>query len=122
MRPALAEVCDKVAGEGWREVDGPVGLFGFGWLGWLIVILGLASACIVKTWSLRPLAVLTLLVALVDLFEINSSNEVVLAAVVEGCRSHLTGQTGLVLGIGMLIVGHRLNRLRARRQEQRDDE
>ena len=89
---ALAEVCDKVAGDGWQAEHGPINVVTWPWaLRLTAVVLG--SILMIRLFRSRALAWMAAAMAggLAVIYDLSalteSDNEVTRAAVSEGCWS-----------------------------------
>lgn len=97
-QPARAEVCDKIAGEAWVREDGPVLLFGLGYMQFALLL----SLLLVFALSGRAapgyfVAALLLGLAAIDAVSLSSGDPVVRSALTEGCR-HASAPSYLVCG------------------------
>ena len=125
--PAMAEVCDKVAGEQWRPTDGPVGTYVLGLP--LIDILPLAAWTIL--FGIFCLLILVIFVggqiklvqryapyvgylsaaflviaALIELINVAQPDAVHVGAVKEGCMTVFTEWTGMgILILAATLIG-----------------
>ncbi|NOU07929.1 MAG: hypothetical protein HOO99_17275 [Hyphomicrobiaceae bacterium] len=101
---AMAEVCDKVAGDGWMPGDGPISLF------WNIRTWGVIwTLAMIVPWLrwLHPIIPFALGIAFVLLgialtFGSDGGDYVTRAAVIEGCRA--VWFDSLHLAVGLVIV------------------
>jgi hypothetical protein len=110
--PAMAEVCDKAAGNRWMPDDGPMLLLGFGRGFTMLFVVG----CLLVAYMFRRAAAVPLivigagLVAIggVTLSEALDAHGVYTAVVKEGCRALWADILGVALGVGVLALGGRL--------------
>jgi hypothetical protein len=122
LSPAIAEVCDKVAGEHWRPGDGPVGTYVLPWMHlppsiWAIFlgILCFFAVAILGGGSLRFVAArlnwlgylcaaLLAVAAAVGLNDLMDPDPVVVGAIKEGCMSLGTEWIGVGAAIFVSLL------------------
>jgi hypothetical protein len=112
--PALAEVCDKAAGDHWMPEDGPMLVLGYGRAFTVCVVVG----CLLAAYVVRRAAALPLMVIGAGLFAIGVAAltdgvfapDIYMAAVREGCRALRADIVGLTIGVALIVLGGWLRR------------